>query len=244
MRIGIVIQARMGSSRLPGKIMKPLAGRSMLCRIIQRASGSEYSDFLVVALPYLESDDVAAEEACSAGADVIRGSEDDVLGRYVQAIFRYELDIVVRLTADNPFVEGRVIDLMIDRLRRCGLDYIHNIKNSGYPLGTCVEVVRAEALQEAFAQSDRQLDHEHVTRYLHRKNTKFEVGLLQKSKSADNLRLTVDTKKDYCLASWIYNQMKDNPTLFTLDDVVSLSDIYPAKFKVNKNVQQKNFQIT
>jgi spore coat polysaccharide biosynthesis protein SpsF (cytidylyltransferase family) len=229
----------MGSTRLPGKVLKPLANESMLSRIVERVEKAERPDCLVLAVTYTESDDPVAEEARSVGADVVRGSEDDVLARLIQAIMRHSLDFVVRLTADNPFVEGRVIDAMINHLRKHSLDYLHNVRDSGYPLGTCVEVVRGSALKEAFAQSDRPKDHEHVTSYVYDTNAGYEVDVFRRDEPADDIRLTVDTEKDYRLASWVYENV-EAPTRFGLEDVLDLRAIYPERFEENASVRQKS----
>ncbi len=229
----------MGSSRLPGKVLKPLAGASMLSRIIERAQKAEWPDDCVVVVPYDSSDDPVAEEARSSGAEVVRGSEDDVLARFVQTILRYDLDLVVRLTADNPFVEAGVVDAMIEQLRERTLDYLHNVRESGYPLGTCVEVVQSSALVEAFSQSDRPTDHEHVTPYVYETKADYKVDVFRRKESVDDIRLTVDTEKDYRLASWIYEKMGDSLT-FGLDEILELRSAHPERFEENASVQQKS----
>jgi spore coat polysaccharide biosynthesis protein SpsF len=194
---------------------------------------------MVVAVPYTESDDPVADEVRAASADVVRGSEDDVLARFVQALFRYNLDIVVRLTADNPFVEGDVIDAMIERFRKQDVDYLHNVRGAGYPLGTSVEVVRSAALTEAFVESDRRADHEHVTSYVYDTDVSFETGVFHRDEPVEDIRLTVDTEEDYRLVSWIYDQM-ESPESFELDDVLDLRTARPERFKENANVHRKS----
>lgn len=240
MNIGVVVQARYGSTRLRGKVLKPLAGRSMLFRVVERAQAANRPDQFVVAVPYAESDDPVAQEARSVAADVVRGSEDDVLARYVQATLRYELDVVVRLTADNPFVTGTLIDAMVDRFQETEMDYLHNVRESGYPLGTCVEVVRSSALQEAFAHSDRQSDHEHVTSYLYSKDTGYRTEVFRRDEPIDDVRLTVDTEEDYQLASWIFKNIEGSPARFDLNDVLRLREENPDQFRINQSVQQKS----
>lgn len=237
-KVGTVIQARIGSTRLPGKVLKPLAGVSMLRRIIDRAATATRPDRLIVAAPYDSSNDPVAEEADSSGAEVVRGSEDDVLGRYVQAIERFGLDAVVRLTADNPFVEGEVIDDMVDRFLASELDYLHNVRDSGFPLGTTVEIADAGALLEAFAQSDRKSDHEHVTPYLYRSNRGFRTSSFERGEPVEDVRLTVDTSEDYQLAFWIYEKLSGEEG-FGLDEILELRATHPEQFEVNRAIEQK-----
>ncbi len=212
----------------------------MLHRVVERAQQAGHPDCLVVAVPYTESDDPVAKEARSAGTQVVRGSEDDVLARFVQAIHRYNLDLVVRLTADNPFVEGKVIDAMIERVEQDNVDYLHNVRDSGYPLGTCVEVVRSEGLQEAFVQSDRRRDHEHVTPYLYDTDSNFRTAVFQRDEPVDDIRLTVDTEKDYRLASSIFDELSNRAATFDLEDILELRAARPELFEVNASVSQKS----
>ncbi len=240
MTIGIVIQARIGSSRFRGKVLKPLAGNSMLYRIIHRADKATRPDSMIAAVPFGSSNGKVAEEAETAGANVVRGSEDDVLARFIQTILRHNLDLVVRLTADNPFVDAKVIDAMIDRFLKTDIDYLHNVRNSGYPLGTSVEVVRSSALEEAFVRSDQQADHEHVTSYVYRRDKGYQTAVFRRDEPVDDIRLTVDTQKDYQLASWIYENIDEPPAEFNLDDVLRLRDENPEQFRLNQSVQQKS----
>jgi len=236
--VGTVIQARIGSTRLPGKVLKPLAGASMLRRIIDRAAKASRPDRLIVAVPYDSSNAPAPEDADSAGTDIVRGREDDVLARYVQVIERFGLDAVVRLTADNPFVEGEVIDDMVDEFLAGELDYLHNARGSGFPLGTTVEVADAGALLEAFAQSDRKSDHEHVTPYLYRSNREFRTGAFERDEPVEDVRLTVDTSEDYQLATWIYEKLSGEEA-FGLEEILGLRARHPEKFEINSAVEQK-----
>lgn len=240
MKIGVVVQARYGSTRLPGKVLKTLDGESMLFRVLQRAQTADSPDCFVVAVPYGKSDDPVAQEARSAGVQIVRGSEDDVLARYMQATLRYELDVVVRLTADNPFVTGKLIDAMVDRFQETEIDYLHNVRESGYPLGTCVEVVRGSAVKEAFAHSDLQSDHEHVTSYVYSRDTGYRTEVFRREDPIDDVRLTVDTEEDYQLASWIFENIEGPPSRFDLNDVLRLRKENPKQFRINQSVQQKS----
>ena len=211
----------------------------MLRRVLERAQAANRPNCVGAVVPYGDRDDPVAEEARSAGVRVVRGSKDDVLARFVQGILRYDLDIVVRLTADNPFVEGSVIDAMIEHLQEHGLDYLHNVRGAGYPLGTCVEVVRDTALREAFARSDRQADHEHVTPYIYDTDADYETEVFRREEPADHVRLTVDTEEDYRLASWIFENVDGPPSEFGLDEILRLQESSPEKFTLNQFVQQK-----
>jgi len=232
----------------------------MVGRVVERAQQAG-ADAVVVAAPFGEADADVAAAACDAGAEVVRGSEDDVLARFVQAILRYDLDLVVRLTADNPLVDPGVVRHMIQKGREDELDYLHNVRESGFPLGTYVEVVRAASLIEAFARSDDPDDHEHVTSYLYARNTNIRTGscvlidLLdtvgldreavirprsEAGPALEELRLTVDTEADYELMRWIYDQADTPPAKIDLGDVWALAQAHPESFRRNADVPQKS----
>ena len=161
-----VIQARMGSSRLPGKSMKPLLGKPMLEHILDNVVSSKLVDKFVVATTALEEDD-AIENLCKfLKIDCFRGEELNVLSRFKRISKIYKADILVRLTGDNPFVESSLIDYMLDKYFNLysEYDYFHNVDNCNYPYGLSVEIFTSKALDEASKTTNIE-DKEHVTRF-------------------------------------------------------------------------------
>ncbi|HTH15885.1 MAG TPA: N-acetylneuraminate synthase family protein [Magnetospirillum sp.] len=192
-----ILQARMGSTRLPGKILMPLAGAPMLQRLVERLRRSCRLDHLVVATSDQPADDATAQLCRDIGVDCFRGSETDVLSRFLAVAGATGADLVVRLTGDNPFVDGPLVDQLIAEFEACvpALDYANNIDGSGYPYGLSLEIVSRKALEAAGASDDPQ-DREHVTRFV-RNGGRFRGGVLKAKTAFAYDRLTVDTADDY-----------------------------------------------
>jgi spore coat polysaccharide biosynthesis protein SpsF len=194
-RVGIIVQARMGSTRLPGKVLLPLADRPMLAFLLERLRRSRRAHEIVVATTVNAQDDPVAELAAGEGAACFRGDEDDVLGRYQGAAKSRGLDVVVRVTADCPLMDPELVDEMIAEFlgRRDGLDYISNTLVRTFPRGLDVEVFSAAALDWAHRFADKPYQREHVTPYL------YQYGLTDqflRAEDASAFRVTVDTAAD------------------------------------------------
>ena len=240
MRTGIIVQARMNSRRLPGKVMLPIKGKPMLSYLLERLKHVKKAEALIIATTYHKESDAIHKLCRELNVLCVRGSERDVLSRYIKAIERYNLDAVVRLTSDNPLVDPSLVDEMIDEFKGelPQLDYLENVYNSGYPIGYCVEVIRSEALKKAFAEAEKDYQHEHVTPYLVENNEKFRTAVFERKKASPNFRLTVDTKEDFMLATWIIENLYAKDPLFTLDNVIELLERCPEMTKINEGVKQ------
>ena len=208
----------MGSVRLPGKVLLDLAGAPLLQRLIERVSRSRFLDNIVVATSdYPEND--AIEALCSEiGCMVWRGSETDVLARMIDAAG--EAAILVRLTADNPFVDGLLVDYVVEAFLRSWpvTRYAANIEASGFPYGLFVEVVDMEALLSA-AMSKDQMDREHVTWYVRQRPQQFPSVTVKAPIAMSNQSLTIDTQDDYQRLKPLFeNLFSQNPD-FTYTDI-------------------------
>jgi spore coat polysaccharide biosynthesis protein SpsF (cytidylyltransferase family) len=189
----IVLQARMGSSRLPGKVLAPLLGRPILSHCIARLQRSGLR--LVVATTTEPEDDAVAAEAWRQGADVLRGSEFDVLARFLMVVDRTNASVIIRATGDNPLVDLEAPSRVLRALGAEKADYVVEID---LPVGAGVEAVRSDALRTAAAEAADPYDREHVTSYVRRNRHRF--GVLERSAPVrlrrPDLRLTVDTPSD------------------------------------------------
>ena len=190
-----VIQARMGSSRLPGKVLQPLDGVPMLEFMLRRLSDLEV-DRVVVATSDLDRDDPIAVVARGCGIAVIRGSETDVLNRYMEALDTYPSEIVVRLTADCPLTDPRIVEAVVATHCDRGADYTSNVFPRSYPKGLDVEVITSSALRTAAASAVDPLEREHVTPYLYRHPELFKLANHDSGLDAGAERWTVDTPQD------------------------------------------------
>jgi spore coat polysaccharide biosynthesis protein SpsF len=195
MSVTCVIQARMGSSRLPGKVLMELSGRPMLAFMLERLSLLPELR-LVVATSGESRDDAVAECAAAARVAVVRGDEHDVLDRYRLAIERYPSDHVVRLTADCPLIDPGIVRYAIADHYRTGADYTSNTLIRTYPDGLDVEVISRAALVAACDEADDPAEREHVTPFVYRHNRRFLLRAVRSAARVGHLRWTVDTEAD------------------------------------------------
>jgi spore coat polysaccharide biosynthesis protein SpsF len=218
-----VLQARMSSSRLPGKVMRPILGQPMIALQIERVRRSRRLAEVVVATSIDPSDDPLAEFLPTIGVRVVRGPLDDVLGRFIAVIDTLGLTgDLVRLTADCPLADPDVIDACIDLLKQGGFDYASNGRRRTYPRGLDVEVFRIEALQQAARETNAPYDREHVTPWLYRPGAPFSQGELVQEVDESPLRWTVDLPADFEFVRRVYETLYPaNPT-FTSDDIRAL----------------------
>lgn len=218
-----ILQARMSSSRLPGKVMKPLAGRPMVERQIERLRRSATLSRLIVATSDDPSDDGLASFLKSIDVEVYRGPLADVLGRYVGAIVALGVSgQVVRLTADCPLADAGVIDDCVRLQAELGVDYCSNGRNRTYPRGLDVEVFDAEGLLIAGREASDPYDREHVTPFLYRNPDRFTQGELVQARDESALRWTVDTPEDFDFVARVYAALYPTKPDFTSDDVRAL----------------------
>lgn len=189
-----LIQARMGSSRLPGKVLRPLAGKPMIDWVLTRASRARLLDRVVLATTDRPADDALAAHVAALGHAVERGSESDVLDRFARAAAAQQADVVVRITADCPLIDPALIDAVIDLRNRTGADYASNTDPATYPDGLDVEVFTLAALTQAAEQARDGFDREHVTPFLRR--DPFRRAALTHDSDLSALRWTVDEAAD------------------------------------------------
>lgn len=197
MTIGAVVQARMGSTRLPGKVLKPIAGRPLLDHVVGRLSSLRNEVLLVVATSVEVNDDAIVERCGILGVRCFRGSEHDVLDRYATCARAYGLDHIVRLTADNPFTDVEELDRLIDLHLAQGNDYTHSF--GVMPLGVGAEIFTRAALERSDSDGHKINHREHVNEYVQENPHIFRIGQLDVSaaKNHPEISLTVDTEDDY-----------------------------------------------
>jgi spore coat polysaccharide biosynthesis protein SpsF (cytidylyltransferase family) len=217
-RTVIVVQARMSSTRLPGKVLMPLAGAPALARILDRLRRVPRAHEVVVATSDEGSDDPVAREAVRSGARVVRGSLTDVLGRYHAAATAAGADVVVRITGDCPLVDPTVIDDVVERFfaEREHVDYCSNVDERTYPDGLDVEVFSMAALHAAHAGARTSYEREHVTPYVRRRCRKVSVV---QDVDLSALRWTLDTADDLAFIRAVYDE-------YGADDAFTSSAVY------------------
>ena len=216
-----IIQARMGSKRLPGKTLKPILGTPMLEHLLNNLNGSKYVDKFVVATSELEKDN-AIEKLCNRlKVDCFRGNELDVLSRFKNISDLYKANLLVRLTGDNPFVDRYLVDYMLKEYLSSyvGYDYLHNIENCNFPYGLYVEVFTAKALSIA-SKSNNFKDKEHVTWYIRRNKNKFKTVAIKSKYKFRHSRLTVDNEEDFIAAENIMRSLELLNKRFSFHDLI------------------------
>ena len=234
-RIVAIIQARMGSSRLPGKIMKDFCGKPSLYRMLERVKQSKYIDEIVIATSVEPWDDPLVEICKSWGVSTFRGSNEDVLSRYWGAAQMYPAGIYVRLTSDCPVIDAVVIDEIIEYY--LNHDYRYVSGSEKLPNGIGAEVFTAELLQEAAEKATEGYEHEHVTPYMYWKQD--SVGKCPLNRDLSLYRITLDTAEDYEVLAHIYNALYTPENNFTMDQIISYLDQNPEIFAINSEIHQK-----
>jgi spore coat polysaccharide biosynthesis protein SpsF len=232
-----IIQARMGSERLPGKVLRPLLARPMLDHVLRRAAAVPGVEQTIVATSTAPIDDRIEEWGAAAGVTVFRGSEDDVLDRYVQAALPHSPTAVMRITADCPLLDPEVSQRVLDAFWRHwpAVDYAVNV---GYPRGLDTEVVSLDALGRAHTDARDAREREHVTLHIWRRPEIFRV-LEVRSDGPDlsGLRWTVDTEEDFAFVQAVFEQLGDSD--FGWEGVLGLVTRHPALAELNRHVRQK-----
>lgn len=231
-----VIQARMTSERLPGKVLHQLGGRPVLAWVVRAAQESGVFDHVVVATSTDSTDDVVADVAAPMGVQVVRGSLGDVLSRFAIALDTLNPDVVVRLTADCPLLDPAIIRLAVSAFDPDELDYLSTTLVRTLPRGLDVEVCSAEALRRAVDHATG-VDRVHVTSYLYRQPGRFRVAGLTFEPRGDHYRATLDTVEDARMLEATVAALGDAPPAFAT--LVEYLDDNPEIASLNQSVQQK-----
>lgn len=233
-----ILQARLSSSRLPGKVMLPVHGEPMLIRQVERIARAKRIGRIIVATSATRSDDSLADLCRARNIDFFRGDLDDVLDRFYHAASRLDPEYVVRLTADCPLADPTIIDAVIDFCIAGDFDYASNALEPTFPDGLDVEVMKFHCLRDAWLNARLPSHREHVTPYIYQHRDKFRIGSFKQVIDLSALRWTVDETQDYQLICRIYDALyPDNPA-FTSDDVMRFLRGHPELNALNKKFQR------
>lgn len=241
MHIEAFIQARMESTRLPGKIFKKVLGRPLLDFLIERISQSKEIDDIVILTTYKRDDDVIVSYCQDRNFPFFRGSEEDVLDRYYQAALDRELDAIVRITADCPLIDPEIIDQIVRTFKEANpkLDYVSNTLERTFPRGLDVEVFSFPVLQQTAMHALKLEEREHVTPYIHRHPELFRLKNIGHTPLLNFHRWTVDTSEDFVLIRLILEHLYPSHPQFRLHDILQLLDQHPSWIEINAHVEQK-----
>lgn len=240
-KTGAIIQARMGSTRLPGKVMLDLCGRPVIHHVIDRVLESRLLNLVVIATTDLDKDDVLAMAVNNYHPKIVlfRGSEEDVLDRYYQAAKHFGIETVVRITSDCPLIDPEVIDLVIDKYNTGRYDYVSNVGTRTYPRGLDTEVFSRSALEEAWLRASLPGDREHVTPYLRDNPGRFRISEVTSAVDYSDYRWTLDTPEDWRFVQEAYSVLYRDNGVFSWKEVLELLKARPELARINAHVQQK-----
>jgi spore coat polysaccharide biosynthesis protein SpsF len=243
MTVAVIIQARMRSTRLPGKVMLSLPGGTVLSHVASRAAQAKNVDIVAIATSILPDDDIIAEEGHRLGFPVYRGSEIDVLSRYAMANRVINADTVVRITSDCPLIDTDVIDAMLNRFTSSQgtFDYMSNCIQRTFPRGLDVEIMTASALAIADAEASAPHEREHVTPFIYLRPERFRIGSFQQSRNLSHLRWTLDTTEDWAMISEVYRLLNAQGLPINTKNVLRLLETRPDLAALNADVEQKTF---
>src|SRR3989344_6061245 len=241
MKIYAIVQARTTSTRLPGKVLEEIEGKPMVWHVMNRVLAAETVDKAVLAFPDTKENDMIQMLAEKHLWEYARGSEDDVLARYVSALTLFPCDHVVRITADCPLADPAIIDLVVKEHLESSADYTSNTLKRDFPRGLDVEVFRVVVLEQAHREAKQPYAREHVTPYIYEHPEVFLLRSVEAPKALKrpDLRLTVDTKEDLELVRAIYGNLYEPGKIFGLQEVIALFHQYPDLKDINAAVKQK-----
>jgi spore coat polysaccharide biosynthesis protein SpsF len=234
-----IVQARMSSSRLPGKVLKEIMGKPMLSLLLERLRYAKHIDRIIIATSDDETDDILAQFCENYSIDCFRGSLEDVLDRFYQAALAYKAEHIVRITGDCPLIDPYIVDEVISLHREKEYDYTSNTLSPTFPDGLDVEVVRFETLKMAWEQATLSSEREHVTPYIYKHPTLFRIGKYKHSCDLSYMRWTVDEHEDLEFVTKIFQHLyKEGQSPFRMNDILQLLSKYPSYLTINKRFQR------
>lgn len=236
MKIVAIVQARMGSTRLPNKVMKPINGIPMIELLLKRLSKSQEIQEIVVATPLDSKNLPLIEHVKKLGFACEQGSENDVLSRYFHAAKKHQASVVVRITGDCPLVDPALVDKAIQGFKNTKVDYYSNVQQPTFPDGLDIEVFSFKALEQANHETQKDFDREHVTPYL-RESSTFKKSGFSHHENFSGLRWTVDELADFEVVEKVFNHFYPN-ILFSWQQVLELQHQHPELFTANQKIKR------
>lgn len=222
MKMGIIIQARMSSHRYPGKVLCDINGKPMLQYLLDGLKHCKFKNKIVVASSKERSDDPIVKFCKEYGATCYRGSLDNVAKRFKEVIDIYKFDSFVRISADSPLLDYRIILKAISIFKKNNLDIVTNIYPRSYPKGQSVELIKSSVFIDNYYNFKDEEDFEHVTKYFYKNNEEFNIYNFSAKEDYSSYKLTVDEKKDKVIIENIIRLMKKPHWRYTVDDIVKL----------------------
>lgn len=243
MKVVCLVQARVGSTRLPGKILKEICGKTILHHEIDRLKKCKEIDEIVIATTDKEDDDKIVNEAKKLSVKYFRGSENDVLSRFYYSAKENNADIIVRVTSDCPCIDFEILDKMLiyfkDKYKEKQVDYLSNTIKRTYPRGYDIEIFTFSALEKSYINAEKEYEREHVTPYIYDKTNNFLKLYFENKEDYSNYRVTLDTIEDFIVIKNIFENLYYKNPYFKLNDVVQYLNNNLHIVDINKHIEQK-----
>lgn len=243
-KFSAIVQARMGSTRLPGKIMKDLSGKPVLWHVVDRLKHSKKIDKVIIATTVLAEDDKVENFCEENNIPFFRGSVEDVLSRYYYTAQKFSCKNIIRITSDCPVIDPEIIDKMIDLFDNensgeVKIDYLSNSLERTFPRGLDAEIFTFDVLEKTFNSATEKYEKEHVTPYIYKHPALFKLKNYSNDKDYSNLRWTLDTPQDLQLIREIYNVLYKGNKIFLFKEILELVKKNPKLKEINNSIKQK-----
>ena len=237
-KILIIVQARMASSRLPGKVMLPILGKSLLARMVERLQMIEHQVQIVIATSVNPDDDIIKEEAANIGVDCFRGSLNNLLERHYLSALHYQADVILKIPSDCPLIDPRIIDLVLQYFFNSPgeFDYVSNLHPATWPDGNDVEIMTMSCLEKTWRMATHPLELEHTTPFIWENLQLFNIGnvIWPSGKDYSMLhRFTIDYPEDYQFIKRVYEKLYFEKKDFSCEDILNYLTGEPGVQKIN-----------
>jgi spore coat polysaccharide biosynthesis protein SpsF len=234
-----IVQARMGSSRLPDKVMKEVLGKPLIDYLLERVSAADKVDKIILATTTKPEDDCLAKHVTSLGYDVFRGSEDDVLSRYYHAFYEFKDEVemsnaIVRITGDCPLIDSYLIDDVIKVYQEKSMDYV--ALSPDFIEGLDVEIFSEKLLTKAFKEAKRPSEREHVALFFHNNKELFNMSRVENSSDDSSYRITVDEEQDFVVVKCIIEYFSKNDLVMNIKNIKDYLDNNPSIYNLNADI--------
>jgi len=245
-KIVTIIQVRRGSSRLPDKVFRPLAGKSLFVRQVERVRASQLCGQVVVATTLNPADDLVAAACVQEGWECFRGHDADLLDRHYQAALKYRADIVIKIPGDCPLIDPAIIDRVISFYLENAdrYDYVSNLHPATWPDGNDVEIMSFQTLETTWEKATRPFEREHTTPYIWERPEQFRIGNVVMEGDVDysmTHRLTIDYEEDYLFIKAVWEELYPADPLFTVGDILALMERRPDIYTINRSLAGVNW---
>lgn len=237
-KVTIIAQARMSSSRLPGKVLRKISDKTILGHLTERLKKAKMVDKIIIATSTDKEDDKIAEHCLKLGVDCYRGSLENVLSRFYNAALKYNAENIIRICCDSPLISGDMIDEVSEFYLKNDYDII---LTRGVPVGFAFEVFGFDKLEDAFLNASKDYQQEHVTPYIYENTDK--CFLYKYKPDYSDYRFTLDTEDDFKMLEAVFDNLYENNHYFKMQDVINLMKEKPELINLNKDVVQKSASI-